>query len=148
MRISRETDYAIRCLIFMARRPLKVHTVMEVARPRGIPPSFLAKILQKFVKSGILSSARGVRGGFRLTRSPADITLLQVIEAVEGPISLNDCMVERETCSLASRCAAHSAWKEIQGVLAAKLGEYTIRMLADQEEYTPAFEAGIAEEGP
>jgi Rrf2 family protein len=94
MKIARETDYAVRCLLFMARSPLAIHTVGEIAESQKIPSCFLAKILQKLVRAGLLSSSRGVRGGFRFRRNPRDVTLLSAIEAVEGPLALDGRRVE------------------------------------------------------
>lgn len=148
MKISRETDYAIRCLLFMAGNPVKNHPVGRIARSREIPQSFLAKILQKLVRAGILTSARGTSGGFRLFRSPGDITLLQVIEAIEGPLALNDCLMENRTCSMESRCGAHMAWKEIRKVLAADLDRYSLRKLLDLERHPQTPPIGIAGEAP
>jgi Rrf2 family protein len=148
MKIARETDYAIRCLLFMAGNPVKNHTVGQIARSREIPQSFLAKILQKLVRAGILTSARGTGGGFRLSRNPGEITLLQVIEAIEGPLAVNDCFLENRTCSMASRCGAHAAWKEIRKGLAADLGRYTLRRLMDLEKNPQPSPVGIAGEAP
>ena len=133
MRISRETDYAIRCLLFMARAPFEVRTVGETAGPQEIPPSFLAKILQKLVRAEILSSARGQRGGYRFRKSPCDVTILSVIEAIEGPVAFNDCLVDGITCSRVARCAAHPVWKEIQKEVADRLGRRTIGDLLESE---------------
>lgn len=134
MKIARETDYAIRCLLHMARRPDGIFTVREISGPRGIPPTFLAKILQKLGKAGIASSVRGSRGGFRLTRHPGEITLLSVIEAVEGPLAPNDCLVEGNRCSQAGRCAVHPVWRELREILAAKLEEVNLQRLAERED--------------
>jgi Rrf2 family protein len=134
MKISRETDYAIRCLLFMARDPLQVFSVGKISGPQKMPPSFLAKILQKLTRAGITTSARGAGGGFRLTESPDRITLLSVIEALEGPLALNDCLAEGTTCVRADGCSAHSAWKEIRGEIVRTMGRYTLRRLLDREE--------------
>jgi Rrf2 family nitric oxide-sensitive transcriptional repressor len=147
MKISRETDYAIRCLLFMARDPLRIFSVGEISGARVIPPSFLAKILQKLARAVITSSARGAGGGFRLIASPDRITLLSVIEALEGPMPLNDCLVGGRSCLLIDRCSAHVAWKEIRGEIAGIMRRYTIRQLLDREEVKPAGEIHLTGEG-
>lgn len=147
MKIARETDYAVRCLLHMARRPDGIFTVREISGPRGIPPAFLAKILQKLGKAGIASSVRGARGGFRLARHPGAITLLSVIEAVEGPLAPNECLVEGNRCSQATRCAVHPVWRELREVLAVKLGKVTLQRLVEQEDAMNLAEFGLTGEG-
>jgi Rrf2 family protein len=137
MKIARETDYAVRCLLFMARRPLAVHTVGEIAVSQKIPPSFLAKILQKLVRAGLLSSTRGVRGGFRFRSAPRDVTLLSAIEAVEGSLALYGRRVEGRRCPRVARVAAHPVWKKVQQDMAGTLARYSIQDLAESER-TPA----------
>ena len=147
MKISRETDYAVRCLLHMARRPGGIFTVRKISGPRGIPPMFLAKILQKLGKAGITSSVRGSRGGFRLSRSPGEITLLSVFEAVEGPLAPNECLVEGSRCSQAGRCAVHPVWKELRETLAKSLGKVTLRQLAKREDDVGQEDFEMAGEG-
>lgn len=142
MKIARETDYAIRCLLFMARRPFDIHTAGEIAGAQGIPPTFLAKILQKLVRAGILASARGVGGGFRLLRRPQDVTLLDAIEAVEGSLAPNTCLVEGRHCSRVARCAAHPVWREIQRDMAGTLARYSIQSMMESERKSTAATRG------
>ncbi|MBZ0155580.1 MAG: Rrf2 family transcriptional regulator [Alphaproteobacteria bacterium] len=125
MRISREADYAIRCIFHMAREPEKLHLIVDIAKSQEVPKSFLAKILQKLAKAGIVSSTRGVNGGFSLSRRPADITLLDVIEAVQGPLSLNACIIDHKICARKEACSVHPVWKEIREFLGEKLREYS-----------------------
>lgn len=110
MQITRETDYAIRCVLYLTSRTDRVVMVDEISREMAAPKSFLAKILQKLVKADIARSFRGVKGGFQLSREPRDITLLDVIEAVEGSIALNACVLDRTACGFSSTCAVHPVW--------------------------------------
>lgn len=147
MKFSRETDYAIRCLLFMARDPLRIFSVGEISGAREIPSSFLAKILQKLAKAGITSSARGAQGGFRLVANPDRISLLSVIEALEGPLALNDCLVDGRSCQLLDRCSAHAAWKDIRGEITGVMRRYTLRHLLDREGAHPAAQIHQTGEG-
>jgi len=110
MQITRETDYAIRCVVYLSSKTDRVVMVDEIAREMAAPKSFLAKILQKLAKGGTVNSFRGVRGGYQLSRPPQDITLLDVIEAIEGTIALNACAVDKRACSFSSTCAVHPIW--------------------------------------
>ena len=115
MQITRETDYAIRCIVYLSSRTDRTVMVDEIAREMATPKSFLAKILQKLAKAAIVTSFRGVKGGFRLSRQPRDITLLDVIEAVEGEIALNACAIDSTACDFSSTCAVHPIWIKLRG---------------------------------
>lgn len=114
MQITRETDYAIRCVLYLAGKRGSVTMVDEIARKKFVPKSFLAKILQKLVKAGIVRSYRGVKGGFELTRGPEEVSLLDVIEAVQGPVSMNACALDESVCSLSGSCSVHPVWVEVR----------------------------------
>jgi len=114
MQITRETDYAIRCVLYLTSEKDRIVMVDEIAREMSIPRSFLAKILQKLVKANIARSFRGVKGGFQLGREPKDITLLDVITAVEGTIALNACAVDNAICAFSSTCAVHPVWIKLR----------------------------------
>lgn len=146
MRIARETDYAIRCILFLARAPARVFTVREIAALQEIPPSFLAKILQKLTRAGITASARGSRGGFRLAGDPGGITLLGVVQAVENRLAADGCLVEGRTCSRAGRCSVHPVWTGIREEIAERLRDCTIRKLIDADDAANRRENGWAGE--
>lgn len=114
MQITRETDYAIRCVLYLAGKEDTVMMMDEISGEIRVPKSFLAKILQKLAKANIVVSHRGVKGGFRLARKSKKISLLDVIEAVQGPVLINTCSLDKRMCSLSDTCAAHPVWVEIR----------------------------------
>lgn len=114
MEITRETDYAIRCVYYLAKRPDEVTMVDEIAREMCIPKSFLAKIVQKLAKANILQSYRGVKGGFQLAMNPKDVSVYDVIYAIEGPVAMNVCAVDKKQCSLSAKCKVHPVWVELR----------------------------------
>ena len=114
MQITRETDYAIRCVHYLSCGKGETLMVDRIAQGMHIPKTFLAKILQKLVKGGVVKSFRGARGGFQLDRRPDEITLLDVIEAIEGPVAMNACALDNRACSLSSRCPVHPVWVEVR----------------------------------
>jgi Rrf2 family protein len=134
MEITRETDYAIRCVLFLARQPDTVFMVGEIAEKQDVPKAFLAKILQKLVNGGIVSSIRGVKGGFRLLKKPKDISLLKVIEAVDGPVSLNVCVVDKLSCERSAHCSIHPVWVDLQQDLAKKMNSIHFDKLVKNEK--------------
>lgn len=115
MQLTRESDYGIRSILFLARQPYKkVSFVTEIAEQYKIPRSFLAKILQKLVKAKIVKSYRGVKGGFSLARQPRDITVLDVLEAIEGRLALNLCLTDKKRCEFSRNCPIHHVWVAAQ----------------------------------
>jgi Rrf2 family protein len=114
MQITRETDYAIRCVHYLSDKWGSVTMVNEIAKGKCVPKSFLAKILQKLTKASIVRSYRGVKGGFELARPPKDITLLDVIEAIQGPVAMNICAIDEARCDFSSTCTVHPVWIEIR----------------------------------
>jgi len=115
MQITREADYAIRCVYYLSgRKKGNVTMVDEISKEMSVPKSFLAKILQKLSKASIVKSYRGVKGGFEIAREPSAITLLEVIEAIQGPVAMNICALDEALCGLSSRCTIHPVWVEVR----------------------------------
>jgi Rrf2 family protein len=129
MNITRETDYAVRCVLRLSETPDEVVMADDLAAVTSVSKPFLAKILQKLTKAGIVRSFRGVKGGFRLTRRPKDITLLDVIEAIEGAISMNKCVVDQRFCELHETCTVHPVWVGIRTSVEELLKGYNFEFL-------------------
>jgi Rrf2 family protein len=121
MEITRETDYAIRCVLHLSESPNDVIMVDEIAKARAIPKSFLSKILQKLARANIVKSYRGVKGGFQIAKSPKQISLFDVIEAIEGPVAMNRCAVNKKFCSLSNDCTVHPVWVQLRKDVEKKL---------------------------
>jgi Rrf2 family protein len=131
MHITRAADYAVRVMVHLAGLP----SGSCVARPEltlatGTPDSFLAKVLQQLVQAGMINSRRGSGGGFRLAINPEVISILDVIEAIEGPTQLNVCLEPGPSCERRSWCAAHAVWVEAQAALQAVLRSASLAELA------------------
>lgn len=115
MQITREGDYGIRSVLYLSRQPFKkISFVNEISEEYRIPRSFLAKILQKLVKAKLVRSYRGVKGGFSLAKQAREITILDVIEAIEGKIHLNICLQDKKKCSFSRHCPVHPVWSTVQ----------------------------------
>lgn len=127
MVITRATEYAVRTVIFLAQQPKnEIVLKKDICKTQEVTPAFLTKILQPLIKAGIVSSQRGVGGGFLLARDPGDITLLDILQAEEGQLKLNHCLVDTELCHRDSYCSAHEVWHEAQTEMAAVLSRYTV----------------------
>lgn len=129
MQVTRETDYAVRCVLYLSERSGEVVMVPDIARAKDIPRSFLAKILQKLTKAKIVRSYRGIRGGFMLARKPVDISLLDVIKAIEGPLAMNRCVVDRKSCRFRTACAVHPVWVDVKRELEDSLRTWNFERL-------------------
>lgn len=132
MQITRQTDYAIRCVLYLAEHPNEVKVVNEIARSKSIPKVFLAKILQKLSKAGIVRSYKGVKGGFELAKRPKDITLLDVIEAIDGPVAMNICAIDKRLCNMSNQCSVHPVWVQLRQDTERKLRKYSIDRLINK----------------
>ncbi len=129
MQITREADYAIRCVLHLSESEGEIVMVNEIAKARKIPRSFLAKILQRLAKAGIIKSFRGVNGGYQLAKSPEKINLLDVIEAIDGPVAMNRCAIDRRMCSLSDECVVHPVWVELRKETERRLRKIDFRRL-------------------
>ena len=133
-RLSKAADYAIRGLVYLSMKPDDgMSGIEEIAKARSIPASYLAKLFQTLAKKGFVRSFRGPEGGFALTCSPRDINLLEVIEAVEGPIFLNECLIQRGYCPQDNVCAVHHVWREAQSRFLDCLRSCNFEQLAEEE---------------
>jgi Rrf2 family protein len=102
LRLSRKSEYGLIALKFMLNRGAgTLSTAREIATRFKIPEQLLAKILQKLVKSGIIMSTQGVHGGYVLAMAPEKITIARIVESIEGPVGIVDCMVAGEECQCA-----------------------------------------------
>jgi len=129
MLVTRETDYAVRTVLYLARNKDRRVRVTEIAHAMHIPKSFLAKLLQRLVRHHLLISMRGVNGGFQLAAKPSDITLLDILEAMQGPAGINVCAIDSRRCRLSSTCAVHPVWVDIRKEVEKRLNRTSIAKL-------------------
>jgi len=122
MQITRQADYAVRAVLFLAAQEDDERSpTNRIALEEKIPPSFLAKIVSQLSVAGIVSTSRGAHGGVSLARSAEDISLLEVVEAIDGPITLNDCVIDPDSCAFGDECPVHDIWVDAQRELVSRL---------------------------
>jgi Rrf2 family protein len=123
MQITRQADYAVRAVLYLAQLgPDQRAATSQIAHEQKIPPSFLAKIVSQLSVAGLLQTSRGARGGVSLARSPEQISLLEVVEAIDGPILLNECVSESGgTCTFNDDCPVRPVWCDVQVELISRL---------------------------
>ena len=144
MQLTRAGEYAIKSLLYLAAQRMEARIMAsEVADAEKIPVNFVRKILESLAKTGLVKSFRGAGGGFTLGRRPEQITLRHVIEAVEGPLALNQCLTP-SACENLPLCAMSHIWMEAQHALEGVLDRYSLadvaktRLLRQQAGMTTA----------
>ncbi len=133
MQITRQADYAVRAVLYLSgldngrRAPTS-----EIALKQHIPPSFLAKIVSQLSVAGIVQTSRGARGGVSLARAADEISLLEVVEAIDGPIMLNECVFDANACVFGNNCPVQDVWCNAQENLVKTLSGTTFATLTPQ----------------
>lgn len=122
MQITRQADYALRAMLYLARLDSNQRAATnQIAGTQKIPPSFLAKIISQLSIAGLIHTSRGARGGVALARPAEEISVLEVVEAIDGPITLNECTLNEAACVFGEECPIHDIWCESQTELVDKL---------------------------
>lgn len=123
MQITRQADYAVRAVEYLSRLEADQRAATsQIAQEQRIPPSFLAKIVSQLSVAGLLQTSRGARGGVSLARPPEQISLLEVVEAIDGPILLNDCVADNgSSCNFGEDCPMRPVWCDAQAELVVRL---------------------------
>lgn len=135
MRLTRAGEYAVRCMLCLARAGKGVAVSrQEVAAYGQIPDAFLAKIVQRLSRLGIIEIRQGAKGGYKLLLEPKDLTLLAVIEAMIGPIYLNDCVLRPESCHASPGCSVNRVWTKANEGLRETLRAANFAQLIAEED--------------
>jgi Rrf2 family protein len=129
MQITRQADYAIRAILFLAENdPGLRASTSQIAEQKHIPPSFLAKIISQLSIAGLIHTSRGARGGVSLAKPASEISIMEVVEAIDGPIALNQCTFTNLTnCPFGDSCPVHEMWVDAQQHLVTKLKSTTFQ---------------------
>ncbi|MCS7171893.1 MAG: Rrf2 family transcriptional regulator [Armatimonadetes bacterium] len=132
MRLTRETEYALRALSYLAGLSGgEAAPASRVAQACGLPREFLSKTLRRLVRLGLLRSSRGRSRGYALTRSPREISVREVLEAVEGPDYFRRCVFWDSRCSEDRPCVLHPVWAGVRPQLVEALGRITLDALLE-----------------
>ena len=130
MRLSRQSDYAIRVMVELASSRSHASDVPTICRHQRMPEAYGAKVVQALARAGLVVTARGPRGGVRLSRPPEAISLLEVVEAAEGPTVFTRCMLWPGECPPPGRCALHPVLDGLREAVAGYLGGISVAELA------------------
>jgi FeS assembly SUF system regulator len=129
LRMSKLADYGTVLMAAMARDPDALHSATGLASKLGMGTATVSKILKTLVRESLVASTRGVHGGYRLLRSPSDISVAQVIRALDGPIGMTECSTTPGLCSQESRCTVRANWMRVNHVVLEVLNGITLDQL-------------------
>lgn len=139
MKITAQVRYALRILVDLAVRGGGVpRPIKEIAASQGISEKFISRIAVPLRRAGFVESERGAKGGLVLAKRPEKITLLDIAEALDGPLALVPCLGRPGACPRQGRCAAERAWGGIDAALSAALRRTTLAEVArDERRFAP-----------
>ncbi len=118
LRITKQSDYGIVLMThFAGAEAGRVHSTRDLARSANLPLPTASKILKALARAGLLQSHRGVKGGYRIARDPARISVEEIIRALEGPIALTECIDAKSECEIECTCPVRTNWQRINGAV-------------------------------
>ena len=133
MQLTRAADYAIRVMVHLAGLPAHERALLPaLANATGTPESFLSKVLQALARAELIVSRRGQSGGFEILPSGRKASMREVIEAIDGPLFLNVCLISQRSCARNAWCPAHPVWVQAQQAMLEVLSSAVIADLASQ----------------
>ena len=130
LRLSKKADYALMAMKHLAQNARPSTSAREIAEQYDIPTELMAKVLQRLARRGLLESHQGTRGGYQLSRPPSDISVADVIQAVDGPLTVTACSTEEENCDQYSKCSVRDPLWRIKERILVSLQTCSISELA------------------
>ncbi len=129
LRVTKLTDYATVVLTVLAARLGQVLSAAELAEASGLEQPTVSKLLKPLAQAGLVEGLRGVRGGYRLSREASRITLIEIVEAMEGPLAMTECSQPVSQCGIAHQCGVRANWRLINDVVADALRGVTLAQM-------------------
>lgn len=118
LRVTRLTDYATMLLTTLATAPDAVHSATALAERTRLELTTVSKVLKSLAQAGLVEGLRGVNGGYRMTCSPQDVSLLEIVEAIEGPLEMTECSSEHSRCEYEPHCNIAPHWRQVNDIIA------------------------------
>ena len=135
MEITKAADYGLRAMYRLGQSPMSVSALIgDIANEMNIPAQFLHKVMPRLVKAGLVRSRRGARGGYRLAKQPGEISLLQIVQAIDGPIYINRCLFDHEDCTMDEYCPIRPVFQDAQDALRKVLDDSSLADLIVRKE--------------
>lgn len=140
LRLSRKADYALVALKYMAQSGRgEALSATDISACFSISGPLMAKVLQRLAKKGLVVAHHGSSGGYTLARNPAAITALDVVEAIDGPISITSCTTRRGDCDHLSSCTVRGPLRRVNETILQVLNQVTVSQMADEEPVSPVI---------
>ncbi len=137
LRIGKLTDYATVLLGALAQEPGRLHAAAALAASTHISAPTVSKLLKQLQRAGLVNSVRGTNGGYQLARAPEDISAAQILDALEGPLTLTDCAAGVGQCMIESTCGVSRTWQRLNLAIRRSLYEVSLAQLAGLDANTP-----------
>ncbi len=132
MKISTKGRYGLRILLDLALRGSdKPRMIRDIAASQQISEKYIGRLMIDLRAAGMVKSVRGARGGYRLTRLPCELTLLEILEAMEGPIGIVDCVNSSPECTRRSECAVRDIWCDVNEKIRRELARVSLQDILD-----------------
>ena len=142
-KVSRRADYATRVLLTLAAAPPEAMlSAAELSAQTDVPQPFLHKVVQDLARAGFVRTIAGADGGATLLRPAGSITLLDIFQAIEGPLCINVCLIRPGACPRDETCPVHPVWARVQGVIHRELAAQTLAGLAAEGQRLQQAVAG------
>ncbi|MBC7657608.1 MAG: SUF system Fe-S cluster assembly regulator [Frankiaceae bacterium] len=129
LRVTKLTDYATVVLAALADAPSRVHSAAELAERSRLELPTVSKVLKPLAHAGLVTGFRGASGGYRLARPPSQISLIEIVEAIEGPLGMTECSGEHSSCEHEPHCGVQGQWRQINDVIADTLRGMTLAQM-------------------
>jgi FeS assembly SUF system regulator len=142
LRVTKLTDYATLVLTVMAAEPGAVHSAVGLAERARLEAPTVSKVLKPLARAGLLEGFRGVNGGYRLARAPEAISLIEIVEAIEGPLGVTECSVHAGNCGIEAHCGVRANWRRINDVVADALRGITLAQMQAPLMHSPGAKSG------
>ena len=143
MRLTRASDYAVRIMVYLARQPEAARATRgRIIQETGVPAAFLNKLVQKLVRAGLLLARPGVQGGCALASPAGSIPILRIIESIDGPVLLSDCLEDQAVCPNAGYCGFRRLLGQLQSEMIRILSSTTLADMAHQGAISGSPRAG------
>jgi FeS assembly SUF system regulator len=129
LRVTKLTDYATLVLSVLASRPQAVHCASGLAEQARLELPTVSKVLKPLARAGLVEGFRGANGGYRLARDAASITLIEIVEAIEGPLGMTECSVHAGQCGIEHHCGVRANWRRVNDVVVEALRGVTLAQM-------------------
>ena len=143
LRVTKLTDYASLVLTVLASAPDRVHSAAELAERAHLEVPTVSKLLKSLAQAGLVASFRGSAGGYRLARAADTISLIAIVEAMEGPLGMTECSLHDSACGIQDHCGVRANWRRINDVVADALRGISLAEMLQPAPQSPARK-GIA----